>query len=481
MTRYYITIDQSTTSTKIFLIDEIACILDHMEKKHQQIYPQDGWVEHDPMEIYHNVLELMEHLLHKHEEVKTEIMAVTITNQRETALIWDHHSGEALHHAIVWQCRRTTTLCDSYKDVEQIVIAKTGLRINPYFSATKWVWLLNHCDLKDRDVRLGTMDSWLIYQLSNHQAHVCDHTNASRTLLYNLEIQAWDDELLNIFQIDKGMLPEIKMSDEIFAYTTFEGLLEQPIPIIGVIGDSQAALYAQDCTHPGDVKVTLGTGSSVLMNQGEHRIGATDGLVNTLAWKLYHTTNFASEAIINSCTDTLNWLKNELGLFDNDAELDNLTLQELRSEQVIIVPAFHGLALPYWNMNCKASILHISRSTTKRNFMCAGLCSIAYQIHDAIHAMQTSSGIQLYRIMADGGASKNKSLMQFLSDVCDCEIHVKKVSDLSAMGSFKIALYKLQKIALKQEEDVDIYVPMLDKEVRKRLLDIWHQAIHKTL
>ena len=479
MKPYVITIDQSTTNTKLFLLNDKGEILAHFEKKHKQIYPQNGWVEHDPIEIYENMMSVLKQAIDAYPQLKQQLAAISITNQRETALAWNGKTGKPIMHAIVWQCRRTKDICEEFKPYEALINEKTGLKIDPYFSATKWVWMMRNMEMKGNDIHLGTMDSWLIYCLSNDHVHVCDHTNASRTLLYNLHTCTWDDALLDIFQIPKQALPIIKHSDEVFGYTNLQGLLDEEVPIIGVIGDSQSALYAQNCTKPGDVKITLGTGSSVLMNQGNNRAEAKHGLVTTLAWKLTNTTQYASEAIINSCTDTLNWLRDELRIFDNDEELNALQIKDLRQETVMMIPAFHGISLPYWNSTCKAAILNISRNTTRKNFLCAGLCSIAFQIQDALSAMKENSQLSVNVIMADGGATHNQNLMQFLSDVCNCEIRVKNVSDLSAMGAYHIAALKLFNQSISEEKEMQIYTPKIFQDERDELLARWHKAIEK--
>lgn len=481
MKNYILTIDQSTTNTKLFLRNQKKEILAQFEKKHHQYYPQTGWVEHDPIEIYENVCEVIRQAVQVFPQLLQELAGISITNQRETALAWDHASGLPLSNAIVWQCRRSASICERFAAHKECIKNKTGLKPDPYFSATKWVWMMENIDMSNADVRFGTIDSWLLYKLSGHHVHACDHTNASRTLLYNLSTCDWDQELLDLFQIPRHYLPQIKDSDAIFGYTNVDGLFPEAIPITGVIGDSQAALYAQHCVHRGDVKITLGTGSSVLMNQGNTLFTTSHGLVSTLAWKLQGQLQYACEAIINCCTDTLNWLRDDLQLFQSDEELNSLTLEDLIQEEVIIVPAFHGISIPYWNANCKASIQFLSRSTTRKNILCAGLTSIAFQIVDAIEAIKQESQLDVSVIMADGGATKNKALMQLLSDVTDCEIRVQETSDLSAMGSYEIAMSVLFPNSQSQSEKQNRYTPKMSEEMRERLLSHWHQAIAKTL
>ena len=461
-----LSIDQSTTSTKVYLMDTHGNIMDEVAHKHQQFYPQSGWVEHDAMEIYHNMRKGIETMLSRWDG---EVLGIGISNQRETTVVWDRETGQPLYHAIVWQCRRTMDQCIALKEYEPLVEKKTGLKIDPYFSATKIKWLLDHIDVPYHRVCAGTMDSWLLYQLTGR--HLCDHTNASRTLLYDLDQRDWDEELLEIFQIPRCILPTIVESDGDFG--TVE-LLGRTLPILSVIGDSQSALYAHGAYHKGDVKITMGTGSSVMMNMGAERKPQTNGVVTALAYRTRKDTAYAGEAIINSSADTLNWLRDDLGLYDQDAILNDLKMD---AHGVYLVPAFVGLGIPYWMSNAKACVSGISRNTSKQDLIVAGLSSIAYQIYDAITALEEHAGSEAVRISADGGASRNPILMQFLSDISQKEIMTFEQSAFSAYGVYLLAMQRLGIPCENVQKIQRIYHPMMKDDQRKQLLDGWRRAI----
>lgn len=468
MSDYLICVDQSTTSTKVFLMDTKGNTKKAISKKHRQLYPQSGWVEHDAMEIYDNMMQGLLEMIASVPQTET-IKGLCITNQRETTVLWDKDSGLPLANAIVWQCRRTVDLCEQLKPKESIVKAKTGLKIDPYFSATKMKWLLDHAAIKGHRYMLGTMDSFLLYKLCG--IHVSDHTNASRTLLYNLHTCDWDEELLAIFQIPRAALPRILKSDEDFGSVELMGRV---IPILSVIGDSQSALYAHGCFTPGDVKITMGTGSSVMMNQGSHISSGQYGVVAALAYQTRSRCAYASEAIINSSGDTMNWLREELGLYETDAYLNQL---EMDAHGISIVPAFVGLGIPYWSAKAKACISGISRNTTREDIIIAGIQSIAFQIYDAISALQEDANLLANRISADGGASQNPVLMQFLADLCQREIITFEHSACSALGVYILAMQKLGYPREQLQKVSHIYSPRMELGQREQLLHQWHQAV----
>lgn len=483
MKQYILTIDQSTTATKSMMIDVNGKIMDIVSIKHKQIYPQKGWVEHDANEIMNNVYQSLEELLNRNKEVKDHIIALTITNQRETTVVWETHNAKPVHNAIVWQCRRTSGLCEQLKEKEEIITAKTGLKVDPYFSATKIKWIFDNYNLKPENHMFGTIESWLIYNLTNKKNHVCDHTNASRTLLYNLKEKDWDLELLDIFKISKEILPEIKNSDEIFGYTTLNGKIKE-IPIIGVIGDSQASLFAQHCFDVGQTKATIGTGSSVLMNTGENVLEKATGIVNTLAWSLKSESVYASEAIIHSSTDTLNWMRDQLGLFKDDCELNEIC-EKHEANGVSVIPAFVGLGNPYWLADAKASIQGISRDTNKYNIICAGVESIAFQIYDAIEELKNLVKTSVPTIHIDGGGIQNPCLIQLIADLCKSEVVINKGMLLSALGSYYIAMIGLGLKTKSELQDMHkeelIFTPSMDEKVRKEKINIWKNAIETTV
>ena len=483
MKQYILTIDQSTTATKTMLIDLDGKIIDKVSIKHQQIYPQKGWVEHDANEIMSNVYQSLEELLKRNKEVKDAILALSITNQRETTIVWDTHTSKPVHNAIVWQCRRTRSYCKQLKGQEAVITRKTGLKVDPYFSATKIKWVFDTYSLSPRNSMFGTIDSWLIYNLTDKKEHVCDHTNASRTLLYNLKEKNWDEELLTIFGISKEILPEIKKSDEIFGYTTLNGQINE-IPIIGVIGDSQASLFAQHCFEVGQTKATIGTGASVLINTGEKVLEKATGIVNTLAWSLKGESVYASEAIIHSSTDTLNWMRDQLGLFEEDCQL-NTICEKYDANGVSVVPAFVGLGNPYWLADAKASIQGISRDTNKYNIVCAGVESIAFQIYDAIEELKDLVKTSVPTIYMDGGGIQNPYLIQLIADLCKSEVVISETALLSALGAYSIAMIGLgikDKKGLKSMHKEEIkYKPLMNEGLRKQKINIWKNAIETTI
>jgi glycerol kinase len=441
MTGFLLTLDQSTSGTKALLIDVKGTIIAKRSLEHQQYYPQAGWVEHDPMEIYENVKILMKAVIQDAAITPDQIVSISITNQRETALIWDADTGEPVHRAIVWQCRRTTSICDELKaaGLEPIITSKTGLLLDPYFSATKWRWLTNFIKNSETSGRwlAGTMDSWLIWKLTGGAVHATDYTNASRTLLFNIHSLDWDSELIRIFGLEGIALPEVKVSDDVFGYlensTIFGGGFA--IPICGVMGDSQAALFAQRCTDPGMAKATYGTGSSVLLNVGSIPVEGRNGLVSTLAWKLKGQTRYALEGIIHSAGDCLKWARDNMNLFDTYEELEKLTVSVHDTDGVYVVPAFVGLGAPYWDPMAKAAFVGMSRSTTRAHVLRACVESIGFQVRDVVELITRESGIDLIELRADGGASKNKFLMQFQSDILGRPVAVSRNAELSAFGA----------------------------------------------
>lgn len=472
MSSYQLVVDQSTTSTKAFLYDTKGSIIQQAQRTHQQFHPQTGWVEQDAQEIYLQVIEVMEELLQSIKE-SDKVLGLSLTNQRETIVMWDKDHHEPLYHAIVWQCRRSEALCKAMKEQEEMIIEKTGLRLDPYFSATKMKWLLDHKANKNQNIAFGTMDSWLIYKLTGK--HICDHTNASRTMLYNIQTNTWDDDLLQLFQIPKDSLPSIVQSDADFGKVTIGN---REIPIISVMGDSQSAFFAHEAHTLGDVKITLGTGCSMMMNQGSKPPKRQHGVVAAIAYAYDNRIAYAGEAVIRSCSDTLNWLKEELNLYQEDTSLNHVSMD---SHGVVFVPAFAGLGIPYWNINAKAMILGLTRSTTKEDILSAALNSIVYQVCDALTCLQESAGCKIQRISIDGGASNNQQLMQRLSDISQKTIHVYQGCDFSAHGVYQMALEKLAISLPTRKHKVITYTPKIASCEAHNALEEWHKAIQTVL
>ncbi|WP_168122364.1 glycerol kinase GlpK [Paenibacillus sp. HB172176] len=439
---WLLTIDQSTSGTKALVITGGGRILSSSAMAHKQYYPSPGWVEHDAVEIYRNVLECAGEAVDKAGIGSEQLSAITLTNQRETALVWDRTTGEPLAPAIVWQCQRTSEACEQLKQAghEPTVRARSGLLLDPYFSASKWRWLLDHAPcarqkLARGELLAGTIDSWLLWKLTGGAVHATDYTNASRTSLYNIHTLQWDDELCGLFGVPRELLPEARPSDAVYGYTRGAAPLADGIPIAGVIGDSQAALFGHLCLEEGMAKATYGTGTSVLMNTGAKPAAASKELVQAIAWGQGGTVTYAAEAIIRTSGDSIKWIRDDIGLFDSFDELDALLLQAPDNEGVYLVPAFVGLGAPYWQPNARAAIIGMNRGTGKAHLARAAVESIAYQVKDAVDMLQEATGIALGELRVDGGASSNDILMQFQADLLAINVIRAGAAELSALGS----------------------------------------------
>ena len=437
---FILAVDQSTAGTKVNLVNKKGEILFKNDLEHRQYYPYPGWVEQDPMEIYHNVKLLISKTIQDSSININRISSLSITNQRETVVVWDKYTGLPVHNAIIWQCRRTGDYCKQLKSegFEEVVKSKTGLTIDPYFSATKVKWILDNVeDVRNKAEKerllFGTMDSWLIWKLTNGKVHATDYTNASRTMLFNIFDLTWDKELLDLFEIPSKMLPEVKFSDEIFGYTS--DLDELMLPISGVIGDSHGALVGQLCLEQGKVKATFGTGSSLMMNTEETPIKSNNGLMTTIAYAYNGNVSYALEGIIHSTGDTIKWLKDNLGLFKCFKEAEDMATAVHDNEGVYIIPSFSGLGAPYWNPFTKAAIIGMTRRTNKNHIVRAGMESIVYQIKDITELMYEETGIPLTELRVDGGPTTNEFLMQFLADILKINVVKTNIPELSSMGA----------------------------------------------
>ena len=445
MTQYIVAIDQSTSGTKVMVVDSSGKMIAKQALPHQQYYPQPGWVEHDPLEIYENVKQLLNDILISQNLSLEQIKGLSLTNQRETIVVWDKETGKPVYHAIVWQCRRTADLCQALKEqgCEQKFYDKTGLTLDPYFSATKVKWILDNISgAKERaasgKLLLGTMDSWLIWKLTARDVHATDYTNASRTALFNINTLAWDQELLDILSIPTSMLPIVKSSNEIFGHVAGDELLLKGLPISGVIGDSQGALFGQKCFTPGMAKATYGTGTSVLMHTGD-LVQGKNGLATSIAWGIDGKVEYALEGIIHSTGDAINWLKDQLELINDVSELEPLANSIPDNEGVYLIPAFVGLGAPYWDAYARAAILGLNRTSGKAHIARATLESIAYQVKDVAQLIEKESGISIKQLRVDGGATANKFLMQFQADMLRIGLRISNLAELSAMGSAYLA------------------------------------------
>jgi len=442
MDKFILAIDQSTSGTKALVINCDGSIVAKSAAAHEQIYPAPGWVEHDPVEIYENVKRTAREALMRAGIGAVQLASLTITNQRETAVMWDRTTGKPVHHAIVWQCQRTADECAAMQAAgfTPMVRSTTGLMLDPYFSASKWHWMLCNADgarelLAQGKLLAGTMDSWLLWKLTGGNVHATDYTNASRTSLFNIYSLQWDAAMCDLFGVPQDVLPAVKFSDDLFGYTADTDLWPEAVPISGVIGDSQAALFGQHGWEPGMAKATYGTGTSVLMNVGDKPALSDQGLVSAIAWGRGGDIVYALEAVIRVSGDSIKWVRDNLGLFHSFEEMGTLLAQAPHNEGVYLVPAFVGLGAPYWDPYARAAITGMSRSTGKAHMVRAALESIAYQVRDAVELMHAETGIQLKVLRADGGASDNAVLMQFQADMLDTSVAKSDVAELSAMGS----------------------------------------------
>jgi glycerol kinase len=490
---YILALDQSTSGTKAMIVDSKAEILGRSSKEHNQYYPEPGWVEHDPLEIYENVKFVLKDSVNKTKLEPADIDVLAITNQRETVVVWDKHTGIPVYNAIVWQCRRTAELCDELKlkGFEDIIKDKTGLMLDPYFSATKVSWILDNVEgtrekANKGELLLGNIDTWLMWKLTGGKVHATDYTNASRTSLFNIKTLQWDGELLQIFKIPETMLPEVKSSNSIFGSTKPGELFEVSIPISGVIGDSQGALFGQQCFEVGMAKATYGTGSSVLMNVGSNFIQSKNGLVTAIAWGMDGKVEYALEGIIHSSGDTVKWVRENLGLFTDFSEVEPMINSIQDNDGVYVIPAFSGLGIPYWDAYARAAIVGMTRRSNKKHIVRAAVESIAYQIRDAIEVIQAESGVPLKELRADGGATGNKFLMQFQADMLKTNVVKAEVSELSSMGSVYLAglgagIWKSKDELKALRKDSEAYGPEMEELIREKYYSGWKAAVKRVI
>lgn len=492
-TCYFLAIDQSTSATKALLFSVDGTLVDSEALSHRQIYPRPGWVEHDAGEIYANTLAVAGKLLERHSEKKPFLTAVSLTNQRETFVVFDRSTGEPLYPAIVWQCRRGELNCRRLLDqgYGDFVQQHTGLRIDTYFPASKIQWLLEEspeiCQkLADGRALLGTIDAYLIYRLTGGKVFACDSTNASRTLLFDIHQLAWDDELARLFGVPLAALPEVRPSNAHFGETDFEGLFSASLPICGVMGDSQAALFSERCFSPGSAKVTFGTGSSILLNIGAEPRIAQGGMVTAVGWVLDHQPTYAFEGIINFTGATIQWLRDQLQLIQSAEETESLALSVHDTAGVYLVPAFVGLSAPYWRPDARAAILGLTPAATRAHVVRAALESIAYIVNDVLKLMKRESGLDLETIYADGGAVRNRFLMQFVADITRLKVRAAQMPELSALGAVFAgmlgmgvysSLHDLERLPAGFIE----YSPKMDLNQAGTLVLGWQKAVEQVL
>ncbi len=445
MSQYILSFDQGTTSSRAIVFDKKGTIISVAQKEFTQIFPQPGWVEHDANEIWSTQLGVAAEAITKAGLTVKNIAAIGITNQRETTVVWEKATGMPVHNAIVWQDRRTASFCDELKSAghDKIIQQKTGLVIDAYFSATKVRWILDHvpgarAKAERGELCFGTIDSWLLWKLTNGQVHATDVSNASRTMLFNIHSLQWDEALLELFNIPAAVLPEVKSSSEIYGHTQ-NILTAHNIPIAGIAGDQQAALFGQMCTQPGMVKNTYGTGCFMLMNTGEKAVPSTNNLLTTVAWKVNGVTHYALEGSVFIAGAVVQWLRDGLKIIRSSADVEALAMEVQNTEGVYVVPAFAGLGAPYWNQHARGTIVGITRGTTSAHIARAALESIAYQTMDVLKAMETDSGIAIKELRVDGGATANNLLMQFQGNLLNTKVVRPTVVETTALGAAYLA------------------------------------------
>jgi len=490
--KYIIAIDQSTSASKVILFNKKAELVHRITIPHKQFYPEPGFVEHDAVEIFKNVKESLKKVLAETNTQENEVTGIAITNQRETTLIWDKTTGMPVANAAVWQCQRGAAFCKDLIEngYSEKIRQKTGLIIDPYFSASKLRWFMKNVNgLPEKaakgDLLMGTMDSWLLYKLSGGKVHATDYSNACRTMLFNIHTLLWDDELIQLFGLNSNMFPEVKFSNEILGYTSPEIGFENPIPIAGLLGDSHAALFGQNCFEPGMAKSTYGTGSSMMMNIGEKPLAAPEGLVTSIGYGRNQKIDYVFEGNIHCTGDTINWLKNEIGLISDSSETEPLANSVENNNGVYLVPAFVGLGAPYWDNDARATISGMLRNTAKAHIVRAALESIAYQVKDLVSLMEEKGKIPLKELRVDGGPTRNSFLMQFQADMLNRKVVVSEIEEISALGSTFMA--GLATGFWKNLEEIKVlrkagktFQPEMKKEKITELYAGWKKAVERT-
>jgi len=492
MNRYIMSLDQGTTGSRAILFDREGRVVSQAYKEFLQIYPREGWVEHDPEEIWHSTFEVIGKALQQGEISYSQIEAIGITNQRETTIVWDKSTGNPVHNAIVWQCRRTAALCSYLREnnQEENFRRKTGLVLDAYFSGTKIKWILDnvegcHEKAERGELAFGTVDSWLIYKLTGGKVHATDYSNASRTLLFNIHTLQWDRELLDILGVPSSLLPEVRPSSGDFGKTD-ASLLKEEIPITGVAGDQQAATFGQACLEEGMAKNTYGTGSFMLLNTGREPVFSDHGLLTTIGWGLGEEIYYALEGSIFVTGAVIQWLRDELRLVDRAEDTEWFASRVEDTGGVYLVPAFTGLGAPYWDMYARGAIVGLTRGTNKRHLVRAALESIAYQTREVLEAMEKDSGIQIKSLRVDGGAVQNNFLMQFQSDILGIPVERPVVADTTALGAAYLAglasgFWKSTSEISQKWSREQLFQPSMEEEKKEDLYRGWKKAVERAL
>ena len=487
MKKFILALDQGTTSSRAIVFDHDGIPVSVSQKEFRQIFPKPGWVEHDPEEIWSTQAGVSLEAITKAGIESSAISAIGITNQRETTIVWNRKTGKPVYNAIVWQDRRTSDFCDKLKKegLSNTIQGKTGLIIDAYFSATKIRWILDNVEgtrklAENGELAFGTVDSWLIWNLTRGRLHVTDVTNASRTMLFNIHSLQWDNELLKIFNIPSSMLPEVKSSSEVYGST--QGHFSSSIPVAGIAGDQQAALFGQMCIEPGMVKNTYGTGCFMVMNIGPKPIESKNKLLTTIAWKVGNETQYALEGSIFIAGAVVQWLRDGLCIIKKSEDIEKLAAKVKDSDGVYFVPAFAGLGAPHWNQHARGTLVGITRGTSSSHIARAALDSIAYQTLDVLTAMQNDSGIEIRELRVDGGATVNNQLMQFQAELLQAKVVRPKITETTALGAAYLAglavNYWNNIGEIKQQWQVDrVFSPQLKAEETHSLVKGWHRAV----
>ena len=491
--KYIMALDRGTTSSRCIIFDKDGNIIKVAQKEFEQIYPKPGWVEHDAMEIWGSQSGVMREAVDTAGINPEEIAAIGITNQRETTVVWDKKTGKPIYNAIVWQCRRTSEICDELKEkgLTECIREKTGLIIDAYFSATKVKWILDNVEgarerAKKGELLFGTIDTWLIWKLTGGRVHVTDYSNASRTMMYNINRLEWDKDILKELDIPEIMLPEVKESSCVYGYTDSGLFADIKIPIAGCAGDQQSALFGQNCFEEGTAKNTYGTGCFLLMNTGEKPVKSENGLLTTISWGVDGKVEYALEGSIFMGGASIQWLRDELRMIKSAADSEKYAMRVENTNGVYVVPAFTGLGAPYWDMYARGTIVGLTRGAKKEHLIRATLESIAYQTKDVLEAMQNDSGIELKSLKVDGGASNNNFLMQFQSDILNVKIDRPKIVETTALGAAYLA--GLAVGFFKSKEDIKKrwvcdreFEPKMSEEVREKSYKDWKRAVERSL
>ncbi|MEO4052460.1 glycerol kinase GlpK [Solibacillus sp. CAU 1738] len=489
MEKFIMALDQGTTSSRAILFDKKGNVAHVAQQEFKQLFPKSGWVEHNATEIWSSILSVIAIVLSENNIQPSQIEGIGITNQRETTVVWDKNTGEPVYNAIVWQSRQTAGICEELKEAgyDDMVREKTGLLIDAYFSGTKVKWILDNVEgarekAENGDLLFGTIDTWLIWKLTEGEVHVTDYSNASRTLMYNIYDLKWDDELLDILTVPVSMLPEVRPSSEIYGEISEKHFFGKTVPISGIAGDQQAALFGQACYDKGMVKNTYGTGCFMLMNTGEEAVRSKHGLLTTIAWGVDGKVEYALEGSIFVAGSAIQWLRDGMRMLKDSPDSESYATKVEHTDGVYVVPAFVGLGTPYWDSDVRGAVFGLTRGTSKEHFVRATLESLAYQTRDVLDAMQSDSGIDLKTLRVDGGAVMNNFLMQFQSDILNVPVDRPAVNETTALGAAYLAGLAVgfweSKEQVKDHWNLDKkFEPNMEEEQREELFNGWHKAV----